>query len=105
MSYVIIGILIAIVIAMYIGIKNLLIQVEYLEERVDFYETPVEEIRQKVLDTEIELRELDIRGSFESDDEVGFVFKQIKFIVVCIRCCTQTHQLKILILMLFPLCC
>jgi|DEB19_MinimDraft_3_1074340.scaffolds.fasta_scaffold01145_9 tRNA A58 N-methylase Trm61 len=78
MSYVIIGILIAIVIAMYIGIKNLLIQVEYLEERVDFYETAVEEIRQKVLDTEIELRELDIRGSFESDDEVGFVFKQIK---------------------------
>lgn len=78
MSYVIIGILIAIVIAMYIGIKNLLIQVEYLEERVDFYETAFEEIRQKVLDTEIELRELDIRGSFESDDEVGFVFKQIK---------------------------
>ena len=78
MSYVIIGILIAIMVAMYIGIKNLLIQVEYLEERVDFYETAFEEIRQKVLDTEIELRELDIRGSFESDDEVGFVFKQIK---------------------------
>lgn len=78
MAYVIIVILLALIVAMYIGIKNLLIQVEFLEERVDFYETAFEEIRQQVLNTEIELRELDIRGSFESDDEVGFVFKQIK---------------------------
>lgn len=78
MIYVISIILIALIAAMYIGIKNLLIQVEYLEERVNFYESAFEEIRTQVLNTEIELRELDIRGSFESDDEVGFVFKQIK---------------------------
>jgi len=59
-------------------IKNLLIQVEVLEERVEFYETNFDVIRQKLLDTEVELTELDIRGAFESDDEVGFVFKQIK---------------------------
>jgi len=27
---------------------------------------------------EIQLKEIDIRGSFASDDEVGFVFKEIK---------------------------
>jgi len=59
-------------------IKNLLIQVEVLEEKVEFYEDNFDVIRQKVLDTEIELKELDIRGSFAGDDEVGFVFKQIK---------------------------
>jgi peptidoglycan hydrolase CwlO-like protein len=77
-SYGIIAILIAILITMYIGIKNLIIQAEYLEEKVEFYEKTFEEIRKKVLDTETKLRELDIRGSFESDDEVGFVFKEIK---------------------------
>ena len=78
MIYVIAVVLIAIIIAMYIGIKNLIIQVEYLEDTVLYYETSFEQIRQKVLDTDVELKELDIRGAFESDDEVGFVFKQIK---------------------------
>ena len=43
-----------------------------------FYQTKIEEIREKVLETEIQLKELDIRGAFEADDEVGFVFKEIK---------------------------
>ena len=73
-----IAILLAIIVATGIGIKNLLIQIETLEDKLEFYESSFEEIRKKVLDTELELVELDIRGSFESDDEVGFVFKQIK---------------------------
>jgi predicted nucleic acid-binding Zn-ribbon protein len=59
-------------------IKNLLLQLEALEDRVIFYEESFDTIREQVLNTEIELKELDIRGAFESDDEVGFVFKQIK---------------------------
>lgn len=59
-------------------IKNLLLQLESLEEQVNFYEENFEVIRQKVLNTEIELTELDIRGAFAADDEVGFVFNQIK---------------------------
>ena len=78
MVFVLIFVLVAIIIAMYIGIKNLIIQVEYFEERVDTYEAAFETVRQKVLDMDIELKELDIRGAFESDDEVGFVFKEIK---------------------------
>ena len=59
-------------------IKNLLLQLEALEDRVIFYEESFDTIREQVLNTEIELKELDIRGAFEADDEVGFVFKQIK---------------------------
>ena len=59
-------------------IKNLLLQLEALEDRVIFYEESFNTIREQVLNTEIELKELDIRGSFEADDEVGFVFKQIQ---------------------------
>ena len=35
-------------------------------------------LRQQVLDMEIQLKEIDIRGAFASDDEVGFIFKEIK---------------------------
>ena len=59
-------------------IKNLLLQLEALEDQIIFYEESFNTIREQVLNTEIELKELDIRGSFEADDEVGFVFKQIK---------------------------
>ena len=60
------------------GCYNLLRQNEDLEETTVFYQTKIEEIREKVLETEIQLKELDIRGAFEADDEVGFVFKEIK---------------------------
>lgn len=73
-----IAILLTVVIVMGIGIKNLLIQNETLEDKLEFYEESFEIIRKKILDTDVELTELDIRGSFAADDEVGFVFKQIK---------------------------
>jgi len=60
------------------GCYNLIKQNESLEEVVVFYQTKFEEIREKSLQTEIQLKELDIKGSFEADDEVGFVFKTIK---------------------------
>jgi hypothetical protein len=60
------------------GAYNLTLQNEKLEEVVAFYQGKLDDIRDKVLETEIELKQLDIRGSFEADDEVGFVFKNIK---------------------------
>lgn len=60
------------------GCYNLMRQNEELEETVLFYQDKLDEIREKVLDTEVELKQLDIRGAFEADDEVGFVFKNIK---------------------------
>lgn len=67
------------------GCYNLVVQNEKLEESLleqqeanSFYIEIIETVRQKVLDTEVELTQIDIRGSFEADDEVGFVFKNIK---------------------------
>lgn len=60
------------------GIINLLSQLEQLEEQVLFYIDVVDTVREKVLDVQVQLKEIDIKGSFEADDEVGFVFKEIK---------------------------
>lgn len=69
---------VAISITLAIGVYNLTLQVEALESAVSFYQSKLDDIREKVLETEIELKQLDIRGAFEADDEVGFVFKNIK---------------------------
>ncbi len=65
-------------IAMSYSIWNLIQQNEDLEDTVIYYQTKLSSLRQQVLDMEIQLKEIDIRGSFASDDEVGFVFKEIK---------------------------
>ena len=65
-------------IAMGYSIWNLIQQNEDLEDTVIYYQTKLSSLREQVLDMEIQLKEIDIRGSFASDDEVGFVFKEIK---------------------------
>lgn len=60
------------------GCYNLIKQNEALEEQTLFYQSKLDDIRQQVLNTEVQLKEVDIRGSFQSDDEVGFVFERIK---------------------------
>lgn len=60
------------------GIINLLKQLEQLEEQVSFYIDVVDTVRENVLNVQVQLKEIDIKGSFEADDEVGFVFKEIK---------------------------
>jgi hypothetical protein len=70
------------------GIVNLTKRIEKYEEHideletgVDFYRDLVDNIRQEMLETQSRLIEVDIRGSFEADDEVGFVFKDIKSLI------------------------
>jgi len=65
-------------IAMSYSIWNLIKQNEDLEDTVIYYQTKLSNLREQILDMEIQLKEIDIRGSFASDDEVGFVFKEIK---------------------------
>lgn len=60
------------------GMWNLVKQNEDLEETVVYYQDKLDDIREKVLETDTQLKDLDIRGAFEADDEVGFVFKEIK---------------------------
>jgi len=75
---IIVIILIVIVLGLSYGCYNLLKQAEQLEETVTFYQTSLDFVREKVLQTEVTMKELDIRGAFEADDEVGTAFKNIK---------------------------
>ena len=59
-------------------IYNLTRKVEILEERTEFYETFINGVGNKIEDTQRKLKELDVKGSFEADDEIGFFFKYVK---------------------------
>lgn len=61
-----------------VGIRNLVLQNEELEDTL--MET-LNDVEEKVNIAYDALKDADIRGSFESDDEVGAVFTQIKEIV------------------------
>ena len=61
-----------------LGIRNLLKQNEELEDTL--LETTAD-IKVKVAVALDALKNADLKGSFESDDEVGVVFKEIKEIV------------------------
>jgi hypothetical protein len=61
-----------------VGIRNLVLQNEELEDTL--MET-LNDVETKVNIAYDALKDADIRGSFESDDEVGAVFTQIKEIV------------------------
>ncbi len=61
-----------------LGIRNLLKQNEELEDTL--LETTAE-IKMKVTVALDALKNADLKGSFESDDEVGVVFKEMKEIV------------------------
>lgn len=70
--------LISVAIAALVSIRNLLTYSERLEDILEEYQSKLIEVRTKIVETEVKLKEIDIRGSFEADDEVGFVFKSIK---------------------------
>jgi hypothetical protein len=46
--------------------------------KVERLETWIEDYAQRILDTKQVLEEIDSKGSFESDDEIGVVFTSIK---------------------------
>jgi competence protein ComGC len=78
MIYIILAVSLIINIALIVGVVNLLKQNEELEDTLT--ETLVD-IKGKVNTALEALRDADLKGSFESDDEVGVVFKEIKDVV------------------------
>ena len=60
------------------GNYNLMKQNEVLEDQVTALQDVLDEIKDQVVDINTRLTEIDIKGSFEADDEVGFVFKEIR---------------------------
>jgi hypothetical protein len=60
----------------------LLIQeVERLEEDVQYFEESIYVFKDRLMQAQIRMKEIDIRGAFESDDEVGYTFKELQEIV------------------------
>ena len=57
---------------------NLLKKLEKLEDTVQNQQKYVEDISNVLQDSSKRLREIDSKGSFSSDDEVGFFFENLK---------------------------
>jgi predicted PurR-regulated permease PerM len=72
------GVFVLISLVLSYSVRNLLLQNEQLEDTL--VET-LQDIQTKVEKAYQDLQDADIRGSFESDDEVGSAFTEIKDIV------------------------
>lgn len=66
-----------ILILLYI-VWNLLRKVEKLEDGIDESDKLIETVAESVNDALTRMRQVDRVGSFEADDESGFVFKEIQ---------------------------
>ena len=49
-----------------------------LTRKVERLETWVEDYAQRIIDTQQVLKEIDSKGTFEADDEIGVIFTSIK---------------------------
>ena len=49
-----------------------------LTRKTERLETWIEDYAQRVIDTQQALKEIDQKGNFEADDEVGVIFQSIK---------------------------
>jgi len=76
--YIILGVsLLLNIILFYRGYK-LVEQIERYQQRYFDLEEDISQTLDRMLE---QMREIDIRGSFESDDEVGAVFKELKDVI------------------------
>jgi hypothetical protein len=76
--YIVLGLSILLnIILIYRGYKLIEELESFQNEYVEFEDTTIEML-ERMLD---EMKQLDIKGSFESDDEVGVVFKELKDVI------------------------
>ena len=61
-----------------IAVRNLLIKVEKYEDVVQDQVQYLQNISNTVTESKKHLQNLDERGVFQSDDEIGFFFEQLK---------------------------
>lgn len=80
MMIVIIIILVLLVLVLMFTNYNLLKKNEKCEDIIKSYETYMINFSNTLNFSDKKIKEIDARGAFESDDEIGFFFKQIKFL-------------------------
>jgi len=78
MEYIVIGILSLGCITLGFTTYNLLRKVERIEDVVIRYDRFISEYSKQLENTEKRLSEIDEKGMFKSDDEIGWFFKQVK---------------------------
>jgi len=76
--YIISGILVGIIIILSYIIRNLLLKVENYEDVTIDQTQYLQNISNLIGDSKKHLNKLDERGVFQSDDEVGYFFKQMQ---------------------------
>lgn len=60
---------------------SLIKRMEMLEDLITVYDIREDNTKKALNEMLTRMREIDSRGSFESDDEVGYVFTQLKTII------------------------
>ena len=79
--YIIIPVLSVLVVILGYTTFNLLRKNEQAEDIVVGYLIYLDKISKVIEAADAKLKKIDIKGSFESDDEIGFFFKQVKKII------------------------
>jgi predicted PurR-regulated permease PerM len=78
--YIIIGVLVVILLFLVYLINNLLRKVENYEDVVQDQVQYLQNISSAVGDGQKHLKLIDEKGTFKSDDEVGYYFEQLKIV-------------------------
>ena len=79
-TYIISGILVAIIIFLSYIIRNLLLKNEQYEDITVDQTKYLQGISEVIRDSQKHLRSLDEKGVFQADDEVGYFFEQMKLV-------------------------
>jgi len=69
-----------IIVVMLVALRNLLIKVEKYEDITADQTNYLQNISNLITDSQKHLTKLDSKGVFQSDDEVGYFFEQLKLV-------------------------
>lgn len=69
-----------IIVVLLIAIRNILVKVEKYEDVVQDQTQYLQNISKALYEGQKHLQNLDERGVFQSDDEVGYFFEQLKYV-------------------------
>jgi len=76
--YIIVSILVTIVIVLLYVTRNLLMKNEKYEDLIEGYRVFILRFQQQVKESDKRIKEIDSKGTFKSDDEVGYFFNELK---------------------------
>lgn len=79
-NHILIGVLVAICIILLYIVRNLIIKNEKYEDVVQDQVQYLQNISKAIYEGQKHLQNLDERGVFQSDDEVGYFFEQMKYV-------------------------